>query len=198
MIGSRILQVASIGLLLNVTAVYADRSLQLSTKHLTAESASVVVIHDHDLKPTKKPSAVAASEITVDMTSTLRIVRKSDNVEIFKQTVMPLTALTSVDGGRYVAGLSNLQALSFQYNFLLIRADGRIVTTALITPTSGHCRSVSASTTNFIGWFDQQAPDVHLSFAGDQVETVTVANPYDKAADGTVGRCVIRVAPSAD
>jgi hypothetical protein len=159
-----------------------------------AESSTVIVTHDHDVKQINKPSAVAGSEIVLDMISTLRIVRKSDNAEIFKHAVMPFTALTSVDGGRYFAGLSSLQTLSPQYNFLLIRADGRIVTTALITPTSGHCRSVRSSTTNFIGWFDEKAPDVQLSFAGDQVDTVTVVNPYDKASGGPAGNCVIRVA----
>ena len=195
MIGSRILQLGCLGLVLTfAAAAYADRSLRLSTEHLVADSSSVIVTHNHDVKQIKKPDAVAGSEIVLDLNSTLRIVRKSDNTEIFKQDVMPLTALTSVDDGRYFAGLSSLQALSPQYNFLLISADGQIVTTALITPTSGHCRSVSWSTTNFIGWFDEKSPDVQLSFTDDQVSTVTVLNPYDQAADGTSGRCVIRVA----
>ncbi|MDY6944542.1 MAG: hypothetical protein SXG53_02395 [Pseudomonadota bacterium] len=90
---------------------------------------------------------------------------------------MPLTALTSVDCGRYFAGLSSLQVLSFAHNFLLISANGEMVTTALITPTSGHCRSVHWSTTNVIAWFDEKAPDVQLSFVGDRVDTVTVGNP---------------------
>lgn len=194
MIGSRILQLGCIGLALNVTTAYADRSLRLSTAHLVAESSTVIVTHDHDVQQVKEPGAVAGSGIVLDYNSTLRIVRKSDNAEIFKQAVMPLTTLTSVDDGRYFAGLSSLQTLSSQYNFLLISAGGRIVTTVLITPTSGHCRSVSWTTTNFIGWFDEKAPDVQLSFAGGQVDAVTVVNPYDRAADGTAGKCVIRVA----
>jgi hypothetical protein len=54
------------------------------------------------------------------------------------------------------AGLSSLQALSFAYNFLLISANGEIVTPALITPTSGHCRSVHWSTTNVIESSDRK------------------------------------------
>lgn len=194
MIRSRILQLGCIGVALDITGAYADRLLQLSAAHLVAESSTVIVTHDHDVKQVKERSAAADGGVVLDYSSTLRIVRKSDNTEIFRQTVMPLTALTSVDEGRYFAGLSNLQALSFQYNFLLISADGQIVTTALITPTSGHCRSVSATTTNFIRWFDDKAPKVQLSFAGDQVDTVTVANPYESAADGAAGKCVIQVA----
>lgn len=194
MIGSRIMQLACIGLALSVTIAYADRVLRLSTVHLVAESSNVIVTHDHDVQEVEVPGVVADDRIFLDLNSTLRIVRKSDNVEIFKKAVMPLTALTSVSDGRYFAGLSNLKTLSSEYNFILIRADGQIVMTALITPTSDHCRSLSWTTTNFIRWFDEKAPDVKLSFAGDQVETVTVLNPYDRAADGTAGKCVIRVA----
>lgn len=194
MIGSRMLQFGCIVLALGSTAAYADRSLRLSTEHLVAESSAVIVMHDHDVKEVKEPGAGAGSKIVVEYNSTLRIVRKSDNAEIFNQALMPLTALTSVADGRYFVGLSNLQTLSFQYNFLLISAAGEIVATALITPTSGHCRSVSATTTNFIRWFDENAPKVQLSFAGDLVDAVTVVNPYDKGANGTAGTCVIRIA----
>jgi hypothetical protein len=196
-IALRMLQFGCIGLALNITAAYADRSLRLSTAHLVAESSTVIVMHDHDVKQGREPGA-ADGKIALDYNSTLRIVRKSDDAEIFERAVMPLTTLTSVDDGRYFAGLSNLQTLSFRYNFLLIRADGQIVTTALITPTSGHCRSVSATVTNFIRWFDEKAPAVRLSFAGDQLDAVIVVNPYDKGADGTAGQCVIRVAADAN
>jgi len=190
---SRMLQLACIGAVLAVSMAQADQTIRMSTRHLVAESATVIVTHDHDVKPVDKPGA-ASDEYTLELNSTLRIVRKRDNAEIFKQAVMPLTALTSVDGGRYFAGLSSLQALSFAYNFLLISANGEIVTTALITPTSGHCRSVRWSTTNVIAWFDENVPDVQLSFVGDRVDTVTVGNPYDTSDDGSRGKCVIRVA----
>lgn len=193
MIGSRITQLACIGLALNGTVAYADRALRLSTKHLVAESTTVIVTHDHDVREVKVPGVVAGDRILLDLNSTLRIVRKSDGVEIFNQAVMPLTALTSVNGGQYFAGLSNLQTLSSEYNFILVSEDGQIVTAALVTLTSGHCRSVSATTTNFIRWFSEKAPDVRLSFAGDRVDTVIVMNPYDRAADGA-GKCVIHVA----
>jgi hypothetical protein len=162
-IHSRIVRLLCVGLVLNVTAAYADRSLRLSTRHLVAETSTVIVTHDHDVQQIKEPGAVAGSGILLDLNSTLRIVRKSDNAEIFKQAVMPLTALTSVNDGHYFAGLSSLQTLSSGYNFLLISADGQIVITALITLTSGHCRSVSSTTTNFIGWFNEKAPDVQLA-----------------------------------
>lgn len=194
MIGPRIMQLGCLGLALTVTIASADRSLRFSTAHLVAENSTVIVTHDHDVQQVKEPGAVAGSEIRLNLNSTLRIVRKSDNAAILKLAVMPLTALTSVDNGRYFAGLSNLRTLSFRYNFLLMSADGQIVTTALITPTSGHCGSVSSTTTNFIGWFDEKVPDVHLSFAGGQVAKATVVNPYDTAADGTKGQCVIQVA----
>ena len=193
MIDSRVWQFGCIWLALSTPSAYADRSLQLSTAHLVVESSTVVVMHDHDIKQVKKPDASASGGIALEYNSTLRIVRKSDDAEIFKQAVMPLTTLTSVDNGRYFAGLSNLQTLSSQYNFLLISAGGQIVTTALISPTSGHCRSVSAKKTNLIRWFDEKAPTVQLSFAGDQVDAVTVVNPYDRAADGTAGKCVVRI-----
>lgn len=121
--------------------------------------------------------------------------RKSDNTEIFYQRVMPLTTLASVDDGQYFAGLSSLRALSFEYNFLLISAEGEIITTALITPTSDHCRVVSYTTTNSIRWFEEDTPDIALSFKGDRVDTITVVNPYDRGPYGQgVGTCVIRVA----
>lgn len=194
MIGSRIMQLTCVGLVLSVTTAYADRALRLSTAHLVAEGPTVIVTHDHDVRPAKESGAVASRAIPLSYYSTLRVVRKSDNVEIFKQFVMPLTALTSVDEGRYFAGLSSLRVLSHKYNFLLVSAEGQIVTTALITPTSDHCRSVSYTTTNSIRWFDEKTPDVQLSFAGDRIDTVTVLNPYDRAADGSAGKCVIHVA----
>ena len=122
-------------------------------------------------------------------------VRKRDQVEIFRQDVMPFMALTSVEGGRYFACLSKLRTLASAYNFMLISESGRIVTTALITPNSGHCRAVRWSTTNYIGWFNEKAPDVGLTFGDDRVDTVTVTNPFDRTADGAAGKCVIRVHP---
>lgn len=193
MIRSRIMQLGCIGLALNITTASADRSLRLSTAHLVAESSTVVVTHDHDIEPVDESSDVGGRGIRLSYRSTLQIVRKSDNAELFKQPVMPLTALTSVNDGRYFAGLSNLRTLSHKYNFLLITADGQIVTTALITPTSGHCQSVSWTSTNYIGWFDEKAPDVQLAFVGGRVDTVIVRNPYDRAVDGSAGKCVIRV-----
>lgn len=62
------------------------------------------------------------------------------------------------------------------------------MTTALTTATSGHCGSVSSTTTNFIGWFDEEAPEVRLSFAGERVDSVSVLNPDDRAADGKARR----------
>lgn len=193
MIGARLLQLACIGLALNVTVAYADRALRMSTKHLVAESSAVIVTHDHDVKHIKTPESLERGEFVLELNSTLRIVRKSDDVEIFNQPVMPLTALTSVDGGRYFAGLSSLQALSFDYNFILISASGQIVTTSLITPTSRHCKSLGSTTSNYILWFDESTPDVQLSFAHDRIEAVTVSNPYDRTADGSTGKCVIQV-----
>jgi hypothetical protein len=191
------LQLGCFAFALTVSAANADRSLQLSTEHLVAEGSTVTVTHDHDVKRINRPGAFDPSQILLDLNSTLRIVRKRDQVEIFRQDVMPFTALTRADGGRYFAGLSSLRTLSSDYNFMLISESGRIVTTALITPTSGHCRSVKWSTTNYIGWFDEKVPDVRLSFADDKVDTVTVMNPFDRTADGAVGKCVIRVTPQA-
>jgi hypothetical protein len=188
----RILQLGCIGLMFNISVASADRSLRLSTAHLVAESSSVRVTHDHDVQQVKESGVPVDGAIRLNLNSTLRIVRKSDNAEIFNQAVPPLTALTSVNDGRYFAGLSNLQTLSAQYNFLLISADGKIVTTALITPSSGHCRSVSLTTTNFIRWFNEKAPDVRLSRVGRQV-FVTIANPYDASAGGVEGKCIIQM-----
>jgi hypothetical protein len=197
MIGSRGLQLGCFGLVLGVKAAHADPALYLSTMHLEAESPAVIVTHDHDVKRVKMPQGAPDDAITLDLNSTLRIVRKSDKTEIFKQEVMPLTALTSVDGGRYFAGLSNLKTIAHEYNFILISADGRIVTTALITPMSHHCRTLSATTTNFIRWFDDKAPKVQLSFEGGEVDKVFVENPYDNDTGGRPGKCVIQVAAGA-
>lgn len=182
---------------LTVSVANADQLLQLSTKHLVAKGPTVTVTHDHDVKRIERPGAFDPSLFLLDLNSTLRIVRKRDQVEIFRKDVMPFTALTSVDGGRYFAGLSSLRTLSSEYNFMLISESGRIVTTARITPNSGHCQSVQWTTTNYIGWFDEKAPDVRLSFAGGEVDTVIVINPFDRAADGAAGKCVIRVTSPA-
>lgn len=197
MICSRILQLGCIGLALSITPAYADRAFHLSTEHLVAESSTVIVTHDHDSWEAKRPEGMSDGGIYLSVDSVLRIVRKSDNAEIFKQRVMPLTALTSVDGGRYFAGLSNLKALAPEYNFLLISADGRIVTTARITSTSHHCRRISSTTTNFTRWFDDKAPKVQLSFVGGEVDKVFVENPYDNDTGGRPGKCVIQVAAGA-
>ena len=112
---SRILQLGCIGLALSITPAYADRAFYLSTEHLAAESPTVIVTHDHDSWEAKRPEGMSNGGISFALYSVLRIVRKSDNAEIFKQRVMPLTALTSVDAGRYFAGLSNLKALAPEY-----------------------------------------------------------------------------------
>ena len=71
------------------------------------------------------------------------------------------------------------------------------MTTARITSTSHLCRALSATTTNFIRWFDDKAPKVQLSFVDGQIDKVFVENPYDKDTDGSPGKCVIQVAAGA-
>ena len=166
--------------LLIISAAHADTSLLPSKLELTAQNAHVIVIHEHDVKlhPTEHGT-------TIELNSTLRIMSRSDTTEISKQDVMPLTALVNLDGGKYFAGLSSLKTLSFQYNFVLFTEDGRIVTTALVTRMSGHCHAVTESVTNYIGWFDENAPDVKLVFDNRQVKAVIVKNPYDRAPDAT-------------
>lgn len=104
----RTLQLGCIGFALSVTPAPADRALRLSTRHLAAESSTVIATHDHDVKQIKTPAGLDSGEVVVALNSTLRIVRKPGDVEIFKQAVMPFTALASVDEGRYFAGLSSL------------------------------------------------------------------------------------------
>jgi hypothetical protein len=59
LVRSRMLQFGCIGLALNMTDAFADRSLRLSTAHLVAESSTVTVTHDHDVKQVKEPAADA-------------------------------------------------------------------------------------------------------------------------------------------
>jgi hypothetical protein len=193
MSGLRLKQLGCAAVALSMSTAQADRALRLSTMHLVTESPALIVTHDHDVTQVNVPGVEARGRIFLDLNSTLRMVRKDDNAEIFNQPVMPLTALTSVNDGRYFAGLSSLQTLSSDYNFILISEDGKIVATALITVTSGHCRSVSATTTNFIRWFNEKAPEVHISFEDGQVNKITVVNPYDRGTNGAPGTCVIHV-----
>lgn len=87
----RTLQLGCFAFALTVSAANADRTLQLSTEHLVAEGPTVTVTHDHDVKRIERPG-FDPGLFLLDLSSTLRIVRKRDQVEIFRQDVMPFTA----------------------------------------------------------------------------------------------------------
>jgi hypothetical protein len=65
-------------------------------------------MHDSDVQRVREPGAASGRGILLELNSTLPIVRKSDNAEIFKRAVMPLTALTIVNDGSCFANLSSL------------------------------------------------------------------------------------------
>lgn len=184
---ARSMRLVLFGLLLHMGTAYGDTYLRPSKLELTAENPRVLVIHKHDVQLTPTSQGTV-----MDLNSTLRIISKGNHAEIVDEKVMPLTALVNLGGSKYFAGLSTLKTLAYEYNFILFTESGRIVTTALISRTSGHCHHVSESVTNYIGWFDESAPNVRLVVDGSLVTSVIVRNPHDRGPDAT-GECVISV-----
>lgn len=176
---------------------HADSRLALSEVSVSAENNKVIVTHKHSMR--RKGGGNDGSgdgKITLLIESTLRFVPKTSEGADTVFEIGPLTALVNIDGGPYFAGLSNLKTLSYRYNFVLFDQHGTVLATALITANSGHCGRVSQSTTNRIGWYDEQNPKIRLVFGDDAVEVrrVVVTNPYDIGLDGVSGECVIQVA----
>ena len=176
---------------------HADSRLALSKVSVSAENTNVVVTHEHSMRRKDNGTGdVGDGKITLAVESTLRFVSKTSEGADREFEVGPLTALVNIDDGPYFAGLSNLKTLSHRYNFVLFDQHGTVLATALITADSGHCGRVSQSTTNRIGWYDEQHPEIRLVFGDDaaEVRKVVVANPYDTDPDGVSGKCAIQVA----
>ena len=176
---------------------HADSRLALSDVSVSAENNHVIVTHEHSMRRKDNGTGdVGDGKITLAVESNLRFVSKTSEAADMEFEVGPLTALVNIDGGPYFAGLSNLKTLSYRYNFVLFDQHGTVLATALITADSGHCRRVSQSTTNRIGWYDEQNPEIRLVFGDDaaEVRRVVVTNPYDIGLDGVSGECVIQVA----
>lgn len=176
---------------------HADSRLALSEVSVSAENNNVVVTHEHSMRRKDNGTGDAGDgKITLAVESTLRFVSKTSEGGDMEFEVGPLTALVNIDGGPYFAGLSNLKTLSHRYNFVLFDQRGTVLATALIAADSGHCGRVSQSTTNRIGWYDEQNPEIRLVFGEDgaEVRKVVVTNPYDTGPDDVSERCVIQVA----
>ena len=112
-----------------------------------------------------------------------------------------MTAMVYAGHGYFVA-MSQLRGLARLYNFALIHEDGRIVATALVTRTSGHCQKiVYRSVSNNITWFDENDPTVRLTMVGDEVETVLVDNHvvpgsfYTESEAAQGDPCVFQIGP---
>lgn len=194
---TRIFLAGMLSVLLSVTIVHADRALRESSALLVAANKDTYVIHEHRIQFDTSEREMAKDAIVANINSTLRIFNKNDGKETFKKFIMPLTALTNIDGGEYFAGLSDLKTLSHQYNFILFTQDGRFVAKALITPTSDHCRKVAHSVSNAIRWFDKESPQVWLEIDNGHPVKAIVKNPYDTFPDGKMGECVIPIGGQA-
>lgn len=179
---------------------HADSRLALSEVSVSAENDNVIVTHEHSMRrKDNRTGDVGDGKITLTIESTLRFVSKTSEAADMEFEVGPLTALVNIDGGPYFVGLSNLKTLSYRYNFVLFDQHGAMLATALITADSGNCDRISQSTTNRIGWYDEQNPEVRLVFGDDaaEVRKVVVTNPYDTGRDGVSGNCVIQVAKTS-
>lgn len=168
----------------------ADSVFYTGKNSIKAENRDVIVLHEYDIQVENQPDR---NDSLLKLNSTLRIIRKSDNSEIFSQESSPLTALVPLDNSGYFVGLSHLNFLSTikGYNFILFNENGDVLKKDMIKNGSGHCNSLRQSVTNFIYWFDRDNPEVRPVYNQDKLTRVIVQNPYDRTAPENLGECVI-------
>ena len=192
--GAQPLMTVLVGILTS-NLVAADSRLHTGEVSISANNGEIEIRHRHEIV-LEEDEAKSRNALPVRVKSKLAFVRLSTGETIREYPVPPFTHLVNVDGGPYFVGMSYLQLYSQPYNFMLFHEEGRTVAKALVTARgSSHCNSVSASTTNYIYWFDQESPQVYIEYwaKDDTARKVLVKNPFDQEPEGGVGECVLRV-----
>ena len=153
-----------------------------SELQIWAESEDVYVLHTH--------KAVAW---TVER-SELKIVTKGEGKEVFVTETTPFTKLVSVEGGKYFAGLSDLQAgsLPHGYNFALFTPEGRFVSKVFVSRETGYCEKVRQSVSQYLGWFSRK-PRIELVRSEGEISKIIVQSYYgdSKACELPVGEHLV-------
>ena len=165
------LSIAILVALIFPNSLLADqpRSSNLS---IWAENNNVLVLHEHKVR------AWTISQ------SSIRIINKGDGSEVFQSETTPFTVLVPVEGGKYFAGLSDLQAgsLPHGYNFALFKPDGEFVSRVYVSKDTDYCEKVRQSVSQYLGWFSR-VPDIHLERSQDgQISSIIVQAIYHDAA----------------
>ncbi|MEX2962199.1 hypothetical protein [Microbulbifer sp. TYP-18] len=123
-----------------------------SNMNIWTENDDVYVLHTH---------SVTAWTIRK---SELKVIDKKNGSEIFRAETTPFTKLVPVDGGKYFAGFSDLQAgsLPHGYNFALFTPDGEFISRVYVSKKTGHCDKVSQSVSQYLRWFSK-SPNIKLA-----------------------------------
>lgn len=158
----KMLHLVLTGLLLLTTAATA----QDSRVAIWAEDEEVYVLHRH-----------LASETGIEY-SELQVITKQDGEEIARMTIAPLTRLVSVGHGFFV-GQSRLNPgkTGQEYNYLLINAEGGLVSKALVMPQSGHCSNLGPYQAQG-DWYDERAPLELIRVEGKALGITTSGNTW--------------------
>ena len=137
-----------------------------SSLQIWAENDDVYVLHSHDLH---------AWEVNL---SEVRIIRKVDGEEVFRSETAPFTKLVPVKGGKYFAGLSDLQAgtMPAGYNFALFTPEGQFLSKVYVSRETAYCERVQQSVSQNLNWFSRN-PEVTLKWIDEDLESILV-KPY--------------------
>ena len=151
--------------LLTPNILWADQP-RTSNMSIWTESDDVYVLHTHSVHAW----TIHKSE--------LRIISKKDGSEIFKAETTPFTAIVSVEGGKYFAGLSDLQAgsLPHGYNFALFKPNGEFISRVHVSKDTEHCEKVRQSVSQYLGWFSKP-PSISIESSGNGTITSITVQP---------------------
>lgn len=145
--------------------LWADQP-RTSNVSIWAESDDVYVLHSHSVHAW-----------SIDK-SELKIISKKSGSEIFKAEITPFTALVAVEGGKYFAGLSDLQAgsLPHGYNFALFNPSGEFISRVYVSRDTEYCEKVRQSVSQYLGWFSKP-PSISIESTGNGTITSITVQP---------------------
>lgn len=162
--------IASLAVALAADPANSDAAAYYGTVDLSVASTGLRAIHHHDWRKRE-------SFIRLLNTQTGRILRES--------TSPPLTTLWVSPDSAYVVGLSNIK-LDNSVQVLVMRADGEILLSRSVSCRDSIVDSppCTESVTNWVSWYNEDQPGIHLDGKGGRPTTLIVNAPIHTVCTG--------------
>jgi len=161
-----------------------------STRQIWVENENVYVLHKHDVK------AWTVNE------SEIRIINKETGEVVFSAGTTPFTMLVAVEGGKFFAGLSDLQAgsMPYGYNFALFTPEGKFISKVYVSQQSGYCEKVLQTVSQSVEWFRITGPEINLERIDGEISGIVVSPYYygTKPCELPVGEHLLELNNEAD